>query len=322
MNIHYPMPTSRRGALSMFGGLGAGLLGTTAALADGHGGENPLNQTSIDFSDPVQNLNAFIRVFSDIDPDKVCVGYYTGTLYNVVGDWKKVVPLCGLSGMGIRRVQTLEDNRYRVFNRELAFYSDIKTGEFVDRWDNPMNGETVDVFPIQNMFVNAEIAPIFEFDMEGTTIKQPFSPPWEVMNGSALSLFEVHQEVKSELQPDEWPRESSGPVMRISEMFHRHTRVADLENPDLTSVNYVGSWMRIAPYLPWMLMGQTEGHLLYRTSTYKFSAVDQLPKAFLAKAEKEYPQYLEPPPFSSWGTPNNSSFNTYKDMREPMPAKS
>ena len=44
--------------------------------------------------------------------------------------------------MGIRRVQTLEENKYRVFNRELAFYSDVKTGAFVDQWDNPMNLES------------------------------------------------------------------------------------------------------------------------------------------------------------------------------------
>jgi len=42
-----------------------------------------------------------------------------------------------------------------------------------------------------------------------------------------------------------------------------------------------------------------------------------LPEAFLAKAEREYLQFLEPPKPDSWGTPNNSSFNVYKDLRSP-----
>jgi hypothetical protein len=106
-------------------------------------------------------------------------------------------------------------------------------------------------------------------------------------------------------------------MMRISELFHRHCRAADLENLDLTSIPYVGTWMRLAPYLPWMLMGQTEGHLFYRCSMHKFTRIEDLPEAFLAKAEREYLQFLEPPKPDSWGTPNNSSFNVYKDLRSP-----
>ena len=326
MNFHYPMSRplmgdmNRRGALSAVGGFGA-----MAALA-GCSDQQPapasrsnLNDVSIDFTDPAQNLRSYIRLQGNLDSSKISVGYYSGTIYNVVGDWKKVTPLCGLSGIGVRRIEPQPENKYRVFNRELAFYSDIKTGEFVDVWDNPLNNERVEVLPIQNMTVNAEIAPIFEFDMEGTIIRRPFNPPWEILNGSALALFEVHQELKSELQPEEWPRESSGPMMRISELFHRHCRAADLDNQDLTSVPYVGTWMRLAPYLPWMLMGQTEGHLFYRCSMHKFTRVQDLPQAFLDKAEREYPDFLEPPKPESWGTPNNSSFNVYKETRTPMP---
>lgn len=329
MNFHYPMSrpltgnVNRRGALKTLGGLGgAGFMGAAFGAGQAHAGLTPgSDEISIDLSDPAQNLRSYIRLQGDLDSSNVSVGYYSGTIYNVVGDWKKVTPLCGLSGIGVRRIEPQPENKYRVFNRELAFYSDIKTGEFVDVWDNPLNNETVEVLPIQNMTVNAEIAPIFEFDMEGTIVRSPFNPPWEILNGRALALFEVHQELKSELQPDEWPRESSGEMMRISEMFHRHCSVADLENQDLTSIPYVGTWMRLAPYLPWMLMGQTEGHLYYRCSMHKFTRVEQLPKAFLAKAEREYPEFLSAPEPESWGTPNNSSFNVYKESRSPMASK-
>lgn len=330
MNFHYPnaipgAPTDRRGALKALGGLGGASLmgGAGMGILPAHAaGHNDINETDIDFSDPAQNLNTYIRVQGNVNPDEISIGYYSGVLYSVVGDWKQTVPVIGISGIGIRRIEPQPENKYRVFNRELAFYSDLKTGEFVDTWNNPLIDEVVEVLPIQNMTVNAEVAPILEFDMEGTILRRPFTPPWEILNGSAFSLFEVHTEVKSELQPQEWPRESSGPRMRISEMFHRHCRVADLNNRDMTSVPYVGTWMRIAPYLPWMLMGQAEGHLFYRCAMHKFSRVKDLPKNFLAKAEREYPEFLEPPKPESWGTPNNSSFNVYKAKRSPMAPKS
>lgn len=333
MNFHYPKAihgasTDRRGLLKTLGGLGgaglmgAGLMGAGMGTLPAHAaGHNDINETDIDFTDPAQNLNTYIRVQGNVDPNAISVGYYSGVLYSVVGDWKQTVPIIGISGIGVRRIEPQPENKYRVFNRELAFYSDLKTGEFIDAWTNPLIDEMVEVLPIQNMTVNAEVAPILEFDMEGTILRRPFTPPWEILNGSAFSLFEVHTEVKSELQPDEWPRESSGPRMRISEMFHRHCRVADLNNKEMTSVPYVGTWMRIAPYLPWMLMGQAEGHLFYRCSMHKFSRVEDLPKNFLAKAEREYPEFLAPPKPESWGTPNNSSFNVYKEKRSPMASK-
>lgn len=324
-NIH-DTDIHRRGALKSlafsggaFAGLGMGLGAGFAAPAIA--ADN--SAIRINLTDPKENLKAFTRVFSDINPDNVAVGWYAGTVYSVIGDSQKVVPLLGVEGIGVRRVVPLETGGYRVFNRELAFYKDLKTGQIIDSWTNPLNDEKVEVFPIQNMFVNADTAPIFEFDMEGTKIRQPFNPPWTVAGDWAMSLFEIHQSVKSELQPEEWPRESPGKMTRISEMFHRHVRIADLNNPELTSIPTVGTWMRIASWFPWMLMGQAEGHLFFRCQTQKFGSVKDLPKAFLAKAEKEYPKYLDAPPVDSWGKqPNDSTFNMYKRLRKPAPVKS
>ncbi|MBT6959978.1 MAG: hypothetical protein HOA00_02445, partial [Rhodospirillaceae bacterium] len=121
MNFHYPMSRplvgdmNRRGALSAFGGFGA-----MAALS-GCSDEQPapasrgnLNEVSIDFTDPAQNLRSYIRLQGNLDSSKVSVGYYSGTIYNVVGDWKKVTPLCGLSGIGVRRIEPQPENKYRV----------------------------------------------------------------------------------------------------------------------------------------------------------------------------------------------------------------
>jgi len=276
----------------------------------------------IDLNDPKQNLRAFTRVFADTDPSKVAVGWYSGTAFAVIGDSKKLQPLLGIEGIGVRRTKELENGGYRVFNRELAFYKDLKTGTYLETWDNPLNGEKCEAFPIQNMFVNADTAPIFEFDMEGTKVRQPFNPPWSFASDWAMSLFEVHQSVKSELQPAEWPRESAGEFVRISEVFHRHCRIEDLNNEALTSVPTHGTWVRLASWFPWMLMGQTEGHLFFRCQTHKFDRIEDLPKEFLAKAERGYSQYLDAPSVDSWGKqPNDSTFGMYKRTRKPAPAK-
>jgi hypothetical protein len=279
---------------------------------------SPFN-LNIDFNDPAQNLKAFARVFVDIDPTKVAVGWFGGTVYSVIGDSSKIEPLIGIEGIGLTRTRPGDSGVYQVFNRELAFYKDLRTDDFIDNWTNPLNGESCEIFPIQNMTVNAEMSPIMKMDMEGTMVEYPFLPPWTFLGGYANSTFEIHASLPSELKPDKWPRESSGPMTRISEMFMRSCRIDDLANEDLTSVSYVGTWTRLSSWFPWMLMGQAEGHLYFRCYISKFNDLESLPATFLAKAEKEHAAYLEPPSFDSWGQRNDSTFNMWKKLRKPVP---
>jgi len=277
----------------------------------------------IDFNDPNQNLEAFMRVFVDTDSGATTVGWYGGTVYAVIGDSSKMIPLLGVEGIGTTRIQPLDGAvGYRVMNRELAYYKDLGTGTFLDEWTNPLNGEVCEPFPIHNMTVNAEMTPMMKMEMEGTMIEYPFLPPWEFLGPQAHNAFEIHASVPSELQPSEWPRESSGPVTRVSEMFMRYCAIADLADKDKTSVPYVGVWTRLSSWFPWMLMGQAEGHLFFRCSMTKYASHSELPADFLTKAEKDHPDYLVAPDFADWGQSNDSTFNMYKKERTPLPAKS
>ena len=273
----------------------------------------------IDFNDPAQNLEAFTRVFVDTDPDKAAFGWYGGTIYAVIGDSSQLIPLLGMEGIGITKTRPMESGAgYQVTNRELAYYKDLASGQFIDEWKNPLNGRSCETFPIHNMTVSAEMTPMMKMDMEGTMIEYPFVPPWEFLGDKALSTFEIHASVPSELQPDTWPVESPGPKTRISEMFMRYCDIADLANKELTSIPYVGTWTRLASWFPWMLMGQTEGHLYFRCSMSSYDSLDALPATFLEKARKDHPEYLVTPDFSTWGQPTDSTFNMYKKERTPV----
>lgn len=288
-----------------------------ASESDAAAGPEPLQ---IDFNDPAQSLEAFTRIFADTNTDNHTVGWFGGTVYAVIGDSSKVIPLLGLEGIGIQRVQPIAGGGYRIFNRELAFYKDLRSGAFIDEWKNPLNDRMVETFPMHNMTVNAEMAPILKFDVEGTELSVPFPATWEFLGDHVFSTFEIHTTVPSEFQPDEWPLESPGPMTRISEMFMRTVSLKDLRNPDLTSVPYTGTWTRLSSWYPWMLMGQSEGHLFFRANMTKLDSLEALPEAFLAKARQEHEAYLEPPSLDSWGTPNDSTYNMYKRNRSPQPA--
>lgn len=276
----------------------------------------------IDFGNPAENLRSFIKLTGSLDPSVETVGWFGGAIYAVIGDEQKVQPLIGVEGCGVNRIEKKGDNLYRIFNREFAVYKDLETGRYLDRWENPLTNETVDVFPIQNMTVNAEIAPIIKQDFDGTMVEFPFNPPWIVQQGTAFSLLEVHTSFPNPMTPEEWPRESAGSINRTSEMFQRAANYAQLADPSMPHADNTGSWTRVSPWLPWMLMGQSEGHLMYRSFTQRVGPVSNLPAQLLNYMTKNRPEFLSAPASSTWGSPNDSSFSVYMENSSPAPVKS
>jgi Protein of unknown function (DUF1838) len=289
----------------------------TASAATGAGAAAA---SRIDFTDPAQNLRAFMRLTADLDPNKESTGWFGGHIFAVV-DGKPLQMLCGVEGFGVMRVAPQKDGTYRVFNRELAFYKDPKTDEFVDQWTNPLTGETCEVSPIHNRTVTATVAPVVRQDFDGHMVERPFNPSWTFLDGQVFQVFELHAAFPNPMKVAEWPRESSGPTSRISEIFQRTCRIADLDNPALTSVPSTGTWTRVGPWLPWMLMGQAPGHILYRTFIKKLGTSAKLPTALLERTKARFPEFLRAPGDDAWGQPNDSSFTVYMQERKPAPPR-
>ncbi len=311
------------GAIATGAGLGLGACAQRPdPAAEGQGGGTTQNErVKIDFSNPAENLKAFIKLTGDLDPAAETVGWFGGDIFAVLGPDKPLVKLCGVEGFGVLRVSPQPDGKYRLFNRELAYYKDPRSGAFIDTWTNPFTQEVCEVSPIHNRTVNAEIAPIMKMDFDGTLVEYPFSPPWTLMGDKAFSLFEVHTAFPNPMKVEEWPRESAGPVTRISEIFHRIVPLDQLEDPNRTWADYSGVWTRLGPWLPWMLQGQAPGHLLYRTFMHRSGTADQLPAALRERAEQRHPDFFVAPGVETWGGPNDSSFSVYMADRKPMPAK-
>ena len=281
----------------------------------------------IDFDDPVQSLRAFVKLMGDLDPTVETPSWFGG---HVFGDTRRDYPLkalMGIEGFGVLRVERQSDTSYRVFNRELAFYTDLKTGEYLDTWVNPYTKEECDVKPIHNMTVNAHMivsekfGTAIEMDFDGNLMEVPLPLGWQNFGDKLFSNFEVHTAFPNELKPDVWPRESSGPVIRIAEIFQRVANLAELENPDVTAADYSGCWTRVGPWLPWMRMGQADGNLFFRTFMTKLNSADQLSPRFKAHIEERLPEYFVAPPSDTWGSKNDSSFSVYVRENEPLPPR-
>jgi hypothetical protein len=277
-----------------------------------------------DFNDPKQSLDAFIKLTGDLDPTKETPGWFGGTVFGDTRRDRPLKPLFGVQGFGVIRTEEQADGSFRIFNRECAFYTDHKTGKFIDQWKNPYTNEMCDVKPIHNMTVNAhliiseKVGTAIEMDFDGNLMEVPLPLGWDTFGDKLFSTFEVHTAFPNELKPEVWPRESAGKVLRIAEIFQRVANLAEVENPDLTSADYSGTWTRIGPWLPWMRQGTADGSLLFRTFMTKLQSVEQLPADLKAIAEERLPEYFVAPSADTWGSKNDSSFSVYARENEPL----
>lgn len=274
---------------------------------------------TIDFADPAQNLRAFVKLVGNLDPTQESVGWFSGRVLAVLGDEKALLPLFDLEGFGVLRVRPMENGSYRMFNREVAFYKDLRTGAVLDSWTSPFHKQVCEVSHIHNRIVNVELSPMMKMDIDGNRFEIPFRPPWEVMGDTAFSTFEVHTALPNSMSPDAWPRESAGPVLRLSEVFQRVTSLQELASPGRSFASYVGSWTRVGPFLPWMLQGQAAGHLMYRASMKRLGSVDELPSWLREVTARRYPEFFHAPGEETWGQTNDSSFSVYMQERSPAP---
>ncbi len=152
--------------------------------------------------------------------------------------------------------------------------------------------------------------------------KIPFILPWQ-QRGSRLDM-EIHINLfyPNALNPKKWVRESSGPMVQVSEAFAYHVDAKHMQNSSMTTLPFNGTWNRVTPWLPWMLMGQTPGHMLYSAFMGSGEDLEQVhSRRLLDYVEKNYNKYFTAPETYDPKTPSLSSLELYALEQEPVKVK-
>ncbi len=277
------------------------------------------------------NMIAFARLQGNLDSSKTKYGWYKGMVSAVMPD-KAVKDLFMMEGFSCARLLPKDDGvGYHKVLREVGFYREQRfgrSGKIMDTWKNPLTKEEVKVVPIANDPFNYDITPFFPEppNYGGLNAGKPFPKiplklPWmpDIYNNNVRIDMHIHLYYQNALDPQKWPRESSGKMNRVTESFLYNIDLDDLQDPKQTTTKYNGSWMRITPWLPWMLMGQTPGHIVYQSFMGTVDSLDQLPEDLLLAVEAIDPKYLEAPT-EVYG-PSLSSLERYEIEQTPAPVK-
>ncbi|NIJ08502.1 hypothetical protein FHS31_002119 [Sphingomonas vulcanisoli] len=303
-------------------GLAAAAVGAAALPAAAEATAPPF-VTKVDFKDPKWNRDTYARMDGDLDPTKEKLGWLKGTAYGV-RDNEKVRPLFGVEGFSFVRIKRLPNGDWRRMLREIVFYRDLDSGKILETWHNPYTNEDVRVVPIANDPFNFTISdsieppPSYGGLQTEKPAPKPFLLDWsDGPDGTLICRTGIDMIYPSALQPNKWPRESAGPMNRVSEHFIYTIKRKDAENPRLTNLPLVGAWSRITPWLPWMLMGQAPGNISYFTNFATLKSIADLPADLVAAARAVSPKYLSAPT-EDYG-PSLSSLENYAKTQKPAP---
>jgi len=313
---------TRRAAL----GLGAASLALAVGAASTTPAQAEADRIPVRFDDPIWNRETAARLQADTDGSQVygrCSGVVCG-----VRPGEAVRSIFGFEVFSTIRVLRQPDGNYQRMTKEAILYTDLKTGEVLEEYDNPYTGERVKVVDVHNDPYNWVIASTVQppampgriNDGQAIDSGKPYLLHWSVLGPDTIVLTEDgHGWYPNRLDPAHWPRESSGPMIQASELFRYFISKKELEDPNFTFLPSNGSWVRVQPWLPWMLMGTAPGHVMYDGIFRAGKSLDYYPPAVLAHMRKYYPDFFTAP--TKWYGPNYSSLEHYALEQKPAPVK-
>ena len=317
----------RRAALAAGLAAGGAAFAGGTALADSHEGvEASLLGPTYDLTTAAGNVDAYAKIGSNLDMKSTHYGFLDGYVMGVAPGGA-IKTFAGFRGLGTTRLLPLEgEHGYRRVLREVVFYTDLETGEVLEEMENPFTGEKVRVVPVANDPFNRIIRETElsrpSFGGLNTNEKleaKPFILNWKLFPNDRL-MMERHINLyyPNALDPKKWIRESAGPMNQVTETYVYNMSLADLQNPELTTLDTTTVWGRHTPWLPWMLMGQAPGHCLYNVMAASLNSLEEAPdQRIIEYIAKHYPKYLDAP--TEWEEPSLSSLEWYAREQEPAP---
>lgn len=248
-------------------------------------------------------LEAYVRMRADLTGKEVFADW-NATIFAVLPG-EKPRAILKTYGYNVSRMEKQADGGYHWISREVSYYRDVQTGKLLDTWTNPITGETVDVVHVANDPVNHKFP---------SPKQVPFSLPWQQHGEMTSMLLDMPLEYPNPLQPDAYPKQSTGKVYLASEHFGYMVRTADLVNQKLASAPVYYNWFRTGPWLPWMNMGGKQGYLLYSGVGSKLSGWDALPADVREYTLKHFPLFRHAP--AEYVSPNMTSWIYYRKLQE------
>lgn len=273
------------------------------------------------YSTPAEHVRAFLKLHASLETETVYYNY-VGTLEAMMPG-HEIVNLCSTTTLIRRDVEVLpEGHRIRIW--EGTVYHRPGETEPLEEFENPLNGRMVRPFHQREGRGEAlwtDTGPSF-IRHDGERVSRngpdnPFSLDWHQAGERIwMSRYSSGVYAKHPLNAEEWPLEFVGPDLIYSEKTTNSGLISEMADPSIVNASSTYSMNVGMLWWPWLLMGQTPGHLVWNTNGAKLSSPDMIPTATRQMIESVHPTLF------NRGEPWEGRFSLWTDypkMRKPVP---
>ena len=115
-----------------------------ADLPSAYGGAtgDALNGPYLDLRTGVGNKLAYSRLNGDLDESKQKIGWFKGYVMAIRPN-KPILDVLGVAGFGVSRLEQQTDGSFAKILREVALYTDLRSGEVLEEYKNPMTNAMI-----------------------------------------------------------------------------------------------------------------------------------------------------------------------------------
>lgn len=227
----------------------------------------------------VKSLETFIRMVASVEPEDVVTslrGSLTALVPNTMAEM-----LLRVEGFSVSRTVRTSSG-FRVLSREALLFFDAQGEAPLTTFAHSMLDRAVDVGHVW-------VDPTQETFSADEFLLRPH------INDSLVAFRrDILRQEANPLEPNRWPKESSGdrlfPVDLRNYVATRHD--VDSTAPSV-ACETTRTW--ITPWLPWMLLGTTPGHLVWHLGGTKLRGYGALSKEVRAFVDVTRPEFAFAP---------------------------
>ena len=242
----------------------------------------------LDPANPVDQALIF-RKLSYASDDSVGYWWLLGTRYGLVET--KLVPLWQIHIGSIFTVRDLAEGSYEVTRLGATFYTDLKTGQLLKKFLNPLNNKVVDLeyYPPKSIKVKYDIAGLMEpaaGRVAGGVSNGAIGPAW--IEGDDVWVQSDHLSDVPPVSPGKRP-------VRVSDLVTYFGSLKEVANPAVKMPAAGHAFTDINSWPDWLEMGDRPGDYYSRCYGRKVASYAAMPEVWRRLVAQEYPSLAKDP---------------------------
>ena len=261
-------------------------LGIASALAD-----SPAQAAqTLKLDDPKERAKVRAKIIASA-ADEAVPAFYRLHIYAYMHE-KNLVPLYTMNNVAIKVCKPMANGNTMITNYEAGVYCKFDTHEVLEKWQNPITGQTLEPWHFIGRPLTVEVGPDEVTTGPGATLK-PKPMAIETVGETVILPTMSGFSYPNPFSPTEFPDDSSGPTMYWDSHYVYFAPLKEVADPNVLRASASIQFQNLVSFQPWAGMGTRPGRSWGRAMGAKLKSLDDIPAAARKGLEQKTPMLFD-----------------------------